>query len=237
MWLAQDRVGEASDWARERGLSPEDGLSYLREFEHATLARILLAQHEVSGDPACLTQATGLLERLVHAAQQGKRSGSVIQLSVLQALACRAGGDVPRALAALERALALAEPEGHVRVFLDEGPAMTSLLGTLAAREGTRPHLRRLVAAGPGPDAAAAGRQGPVEPLSPRELEVLRLLDTDLDGPDIARRLFVSVNTVRTHTKNLYAKLGVNSRRAAVRRGHDLGLLTAAGGRAVPAAP
>ncbi len=236
MWLAQNRVGEAFDWACERGLSPEDGLSYIREFEHATLARILLAQHEVSGDPACLTQATGLLERLVHAAQQGKRSGSVIQLSVLQALACRAGGDVPRALAALERAIALAEPEGHVRVFLDEGPVMTSLLVTLAAREGTRPYLRRLVAAGPGPDAAAADRQGLVAPLSPRELEVLRLLDTDLDGPDIARRLFVSVNTVRTHTKNLYAKLGVNNRRAAVRRGHDLGLLTAAGGRAVSAA-
>ena len=73
----------------------------------------------------------------------------------------------------------------------------------------------------------AQRRAASVEALSGRELEVLRMLDTDLDGPEIARQLFVSVNTVRTHTKNIYAKLGVNSRRAAVRRGRDLGLLTA----------
>ncbi|MCZ2860826.1 LuxR C-terminal-related transcriptional regulator [Blastococcus sp. VKM Ac-2987] len=236
MCLARGRVDEAFDWAGKRALSPEDPLSYLHEFEHATLARILLAQHELSGDPTCLTRATELLERLRHVAQEGMRTGSVVQLSVPLALAHRAGGDVPRALATLERALTLAEPEGYVRVFLDEGQAMTSLLEVLATREGTRPYLRRLLAAGPGPVTAAAGRQALVEPLSARELDVLRLLDTDLDGPDIARRLFVSVNTVRTHTKNLYAKLGVNNRRAAVRRGRDLGLLTAAGGRAVSTA-
>jgi LuxR family transcriptional regulator, maltose regulon positive regulatory protein len=73
--------------------------------------------------------------------------------------------------------------------------------------------------------------QGLIDPLSPRELDVLRLLGTHLDGPDIARQLFVSLNTVRTHTKNIYAKLGVNNRRSAVRRGEELDLMSARSGR------
>ena len=119
----------------------------------------------------------------------------------------------------LERALTLAEPEGYVRVFADEGatdgrPAESGretrdrpgLCPPAAGRRRRRPRTR------------APGSQGLIEPLSERELDVLRLLGTDLDGPDIARELVVSLNTVRTHTKNIYAKLGVNSRRAAVRR-------------------
>ncbi|WP_245900242.1 LuxR C-terminal-related transcriptional regulator [Geodermatophilus normandii] len=225
MWVAQHRVGEALGWARERGLSPDDALSYLREFEHATLARILLAQHEHSGDPTSLVQATGLLERLVEAAGAGRRRGSVIQLSVHLALARQAGGDVPAALASLDRALTLAAPEGHVRVFLDEGQAMASLLRTLETGGGTHAHVRRLLDADPAPDRGPLAQQHLIEPLSGRELEVLRLLGTDLDGPGIARELYLSLNTVRTHTRNVYAKLGVNSRRAAVRRAGELGLL------------
>ncbi|MGY1825939.1 LuxR C-terminal-related transcriptional regulator [Blastococcus sp. SYSU DS0541] len=237
MWLAQGRVGEAFGWACERRLSPRDDLSYLREFEHTTLARVLLARHELSGDPGSLAQATGLLERLTHAAEEGKRRGSVIELSLLLARAQQAGGDTPRALASLDRAVALAQPEGYVRVFLDEGERLIPLLEALAARAGTSPYLHRLLAAGPDQDGAAAGRRSLVEPLSARELDVLRLLGTDLDGPDIARRLFVSVNTVRTHTKNLYAKLGVNNRRAAVRRGQELGLLAPTAHRTRAIAP
>lgn len=222
--VRQRRVAEALTWARERGLSPDDPPSYLREYEHATLARVLLAEHEDSGDPVPVARATALLERLVRAAEEGRREGSVLSLSVLLALARRAGGDTPGALAALERAVALAEPEGRVRVFLDEGRPVTALLRDLGSRRGGA-LLRRLPGVGPVPDAGPPPRRVLVDPLSARELEVLRLLDTDLDGPGIARELYLSLNTVRTHTRNVYAKLGVNSRRAAVRRAGELDLL------------
>jgi LuxR family maltose regulon positive regulatory protein len=225
VWLAQGRLGQAFDWARQRGLSADDDPSYLREFEHVTLARALLAEHGTSGDRTSLDQATGLLDRLLHAAQDGGRTGSVIELLVLQALAHQGRDDVPGALGALDRALQLAEPEGYVRVFLDEGRPLAGLLKA-AAQQGAAPgYVRRLLAAGAPAGDGAPVQRGLVEPLSARELEVLRLLGTDLDGPGIARHLFVSLNTVRTHTKNLYAKLGVNSRRAAVRRGEELDLL------------
>ncbi|MGY1771004.1 LuxR C-terminal-related transcriptional regulator [Blastococcus sp. SYSU D00813] len=235
--LAQGRIGEALSWVRERGLSSGDRLSYLREFEHVTLARTLLAQHAATGDQRCVAEARALLQRLLDEAEQGERTGSVIEIAVLLARACRADGDLSGALASLRRALTLAEPEGYVRVFLDEGPEMTSLLEVLATREEPHPHVRRLLHAGLDPVPAAPAQRSLVEPLSARELDVLRLLDTDLDGPAIARRLFVSVNTVRTHTKNVYAKLEVNNRRAAVRRGRELNLLTPAGDRTIPTAP
>jgi LuxR family maltose regulon positive regulatory protein len=127
-----------------------------------------------------------------------------------------------RRLAPLGRALTLAEPEGYVRVFLDEGPFMAALLEA-AAKHGIAPtYVRELLAAsGKGEDRLPA-RQDLSEPLSERELDVLRLLATDLNGPGIAAELVVSLNTVRSHTKSIYAKLGVNNRRAAVRRGAEL---------------
>ncbi|MGY1680528.1 LuxR C-terminal-related transcriptional regulator [Geodermatophilus sp. SYSU D01176] len=223
--LAQGRVGQALGWTRERGLSAEDDLSYLHEFEHVTLARALLAQHVAAGDPVPVRQATGLLERLLHAAEGGGRTGSAIELLVLLALAHQARGDLTGALGSLARALTLAEPEGYVRVFLDEGPSMAPLLEVLAQQGDSPAYVHRVLAAVPAADGGTPVQQGLVEPLSGRELEVLRLLGSDLDGPGIARELFVSLNTVRTHTKNIYAKLGVNSRRAAVRRAAELDLL------------
>ena len=98
-----------------------------------------------------------------------------------------------------------------------------------AARQRTAPdHLRRVLAAVDRTGDSRAAHQGPIDRLSARELDVLRLLGTDLDGPEIARELFVSLNTVRTHTKHIYAKLGVNNRRAAVRRAQDLDLMSGA---------
>jgi LuxR family maltose regulon positive regulatory protein len=145
---------------------------------------------------------------------------------VLQALTHHARGNVSGALAALERALTLAEPEGYVRLFAGEGPLMASLLRA-AAKQGIAPsYVHRLLAAGNRSEDRPPLPQGLIDPLSERELEVLRLLASDLDGPDIARALTVSLNTVRTHTKSIYAKLGVNSRRAAVRRAGELGLLS-----------
>jgi LuxR family maltose regulon positive regulatory protein len=118
----------------------------------------------------------------------------------------------------------LAEPEGYVRIFADEGPPVASLLRAVA-KQGTAPsYVRRLLAATNKAQDSTPANNGLIEPLSARELDVLRLLGTDLDGPEIARNLVVSLNTVRTHTRNIYAKLGVNNRRAAVRRAQELDL-------------
>ena len=152
-----------------------------------------------------------------------------------RALTLHVRGDQHEALAALEHALAPApEPEGYVRLFLDEGARMLALLHDAASSQGggsdvVRRHARRLL------DAAAASAQlspamapGGVplaDPLSERELEVLRRLVSDLTGPELARQLFVSLNTLRTHTKRIFTKLDVNNRSAAVRRARELGLL------------
>ena len=222
--VAQGGVGEALGWARERGLSVADDLSYLHEFEHITLARVLLARYATERAERSIQEATRLLERLLRAAEEGQRTGSVIEILVLQALAHQMRGDIPAALASLQRALTLAEPEGYIRIFVDEGPPMASLLRAVAKQGTARNYVRRLLAAVNKTKDSTPAKQGLIEPLSERELDVLRLLGTDLDGPDIARELIVSLNTMRTHTKNIYAKLGVNNRRAAVRRAKELDL-------------
>jgi len=216
------RAGWARPWPGRAGVSAEDDLSDLREFEHITLARVLLAQYRAQRSEAAVSDAAGLLRRLLQAAEAGERTGSVIEILVLQALTDHARGDLPGAVAALERALTLAEPEGYVRVFAGEGPPMASLLRNVARQRTTWGYVRRLLSAG----GTSPASQRLVEPLSERELEVLRLLGSDLDGPDIARELTVSLNTLRTHTKSIYAKLGVNSRRAAVRQAAELNLLS-----------
>ena len=128
-------MDEALGWARAQGLSVENELSYLREFDHITLARVLLACYQSDHDDHFLLEAMGLLERLLKAAEEGGRIGSLIEILVLQALAYHLRGDIPAALKPLQHALALAEPEGYVRMFLDEGSSMMQLLREAASRE------------------------------------------------------------------------------------------------------
>jgi LuxR family transcriptional regulator, maltose regulon positive regulatory protein len=225
VWIAQGRLGEALGWAREQGLSVDDDLSYLREFEHITLVRLLLARHEGERAGPSLHEAIRLLERLLLRAEAGGRTGRVIEILVLRALAHQALEDIPAALGFLDRAVTLAEPEGYVRVFADEGPPMAALLRAVAKRGIRQDYVRRLLAAVNKTEHGSPREQALIEPLSERELDVLRLLGTELDGPAIARELMVSLNTMRTHTKNIYAKLGVTNRRAAVRRAAELDLL------------
>ena len=227
IWVAQDRLSEAFDWARKRSLSAEDELSYLREFEHVTLARMLLAGR--AREDGSVQRGLNLLERLLQAAEDGGRTAGVIEVLILQALGHQARGDVRAALAQLARALALAEPEGYVRIFIDEGAPMAKLLEAAAGQAIAPAYVRRLLSAFGPAEARTAARQPLVEPLSARELEVLRLLAGDLDGPGIAAELVVSLNTVRSHTKSIYAKLAVNSRREAVRRTVELDLLSRTG--------
>jgi LuxR family maltose regulon positive regulatory protein len=226
VWIAQGNVDRAAGWAREHAVSADDELSYLREYEHITLARLLLARGSCGdADARDVDAARHLLDRLLRAADEGHRTGVVIELLVLLAVAYRAQGAVPAALDALERALALAEPEGYFRLFADEGAPVEALLEVIAKRGRARGYARELLRAFRQP-SNAMGQSRLIEPLSERELEVLRLLRTDLDGPDIARQLVVSLNTMRTHTKNIYSKLGVSNRRAAVRRAEELQLLS-----------
>lgn len=227
--IKQGRLGEALDWAREQGLSALDELSYLREFEHITLARVMLAQYGSDRADRTVLEAIGLLERLLQAAEDGGRTGSAIEILAVQAVARHMQGDIPAALELLKRALTLAEPEGYVRIFADEGRPMEDLLEA-AANKGIAPgYVQRLLTAfgndEGGMPANPVIREPLREPLSERERDVLRLLRTDLSGPDMARELRVSLNTLRTHTKNIYEKLEVNNRRAAVRRAEELKLL------------
>jgi LuxR family maltose regulon positive regulatory protein len=216
-------LGEALAWVSEQGLSVDEELSYLREFEHITLARVLLAQYNRERVERSMQQATGLLTRLLAAAEEGGRTGSVIEILVLLALAHQLQGNTRAGLVPLERALALAEPEGYMRIFVDEGPPMAALLA--AVHQVAASYVRRLLTAFGGTEGIPPVKQALIEPLSEREVEVLRLLATELSGPQIARELVVSLNTVRTHTKSIYAKLAVNSRREAIRRGAELDLL------------
>ena len=225
VWVRQGRFGEVLGWAREHGLSVDDDLSYLREFEHITLARMLLARHEGGRAEHSVHEATRFLERLLPAAEEGGRTGRAIEILVLRALAHQMLADIPAALASLGRAVTLAEPEGYVRVFADAGPAMAALLKAVAKQGIRRDYVSRLLAAVSGTGHGNPREQALIDPLSERELDVLRLLGTELDGPAIARELMVSLNTMRTHTKNIYAKLAVTNRRAAVRRAAELGLL------------
>jgi LuxR family maltose regulon positive regulatory protein len=239
VWLAQGRWGKALDWAREQGLSAHDKLSYLHEFEHITLVRVLLAQYTGNRAENSILDAKGLLLRLLQAAEAGERTGSIIEILILQALAHQLQGDIPAALMPLSRALSLAESEGYIRMFVDEGPALTQLLSAAAAQGMMPGYVEMLLAAFPRTEdrglrtefaeslhsVLSPRSSSLVEPLSQRELDVLRLLGTDLSGPEIARELMVSLNTLRTHTKNIYDKLGVNNRRAAVHRAEELKLL------------
>jgi LuxR family maltose regulon positive regulatory protein len=234
VWLAQGRLGDALGWAREQGLSAQDDLSYLREFEHITLARVLLARYQRDRADHALREAIGLLQRLLHAAEHGERTGSLIDILIVQALAHQMDDDIPAALVPLQRALTLAEPEGYVRLFVDEGRAMAHLLRDAATRGILPDYTGTLLAAvgveqprsaGDSPLPTAPAVQPSIEALTWRELDVLRLFTTELSGPEIAQALMIAVSTVRTHTKSIYSKLDVTTRRAAVQRATELHLI------------
>jgi LuxR family maltose regulon positive regulatory protein len=230
VWAKQGRLTEALDWARERGLSVDDDLSYLREFEHVTLARVLIARYKSDRVDDSIYDAIGLLERLLNAAEEGRRMGSVIEILVLHALAHAAQGNIPLALAPLERALVLAEPEGYVRLFVDEGLPMAQLLSEAAALGVMPDYTRKLLAAYEDalrrpPSEPTGEAEGLVEPLSQRELEVLQLIAQGLSNREISERLFLALSTVKGHNRIIYGKLEVQRRSEAVARARELGLL------------
>jgi LuxR family transcriptional regulator, maltose regulon positive regulatory protein len=233
--LANDEVAATARWANGRGLGATDELSYPREGEYLVLARLLLAQDAPD-------RTLGLLERLHAQAAAQERTGSVIELGALQALALSAHGNQAAGLTALVEALALAGPEGYVRVFVDEGASMARLLGRLAtaqragriARSGDVPpdYLEQLARAfkpggrgRPAIDRDPAAVPGLVEPLSNRELQVLGLLAAGKSNQQIADELVVVLDTVKKHVGHILDKLGAANRTQAVARARMLGLL------------
>ncbi len=242
LWWRQGDVDAAWRWTQARGLSADDEPSYMNETAHLTLARVLLARNRPD-------EAIRLLVRLRSAAEAAGRIGRVIEILAVLALALQARGETGQALAALEQALALAEPEGFVRVFVDEGEAMRNVIRDWRLeirrqkRDGGEERLNRLLvyadrllAAFPDqmPQLPVTNYPSPistlqslllVEPLSEREIEVLRFIAAGMSNQDIAQKLVVALSTVQWHIKNIYGKLSVHSRTQAVARARDLGLL------------
>jgi len=238
LWLAQSRLPDgavallpaAERWADEWQARPGGRLVWAEELEQIAVLRVRLAQGRWQ-------EAAGSLSSLAAQAGAGGRTGRLIEILALQALAWRAQGEPERGYAALAKALTLAEPEGYVRVFVDEGSAMARLLKEMLIKARGRQsgrHLRyvhRLLAASGARAACAGALAGPpggealVEPLSERELEVLRLAAEGLSNREIAARLIVTVGTVKTHLHNVYGKLGVEGRMQAVARARALNLL------------
>jgi LuxR family maltose regulon positive regulatory protein len=233
--LAQGRLAEALDWVQAQQLSVDDELRYMLEYDHITVARVRNAHYQRDGDMDGLRSVDRFLERLRHAAVQGGRMGAVIETSILQAIVGQALDDVPASLVHLERALALAEPEGYFRTFVDEGLPMRDLLRQALGKGAGGDYARRLLAAfeapkSPGISATAVANTGGLaEPLTTREIEILRLVAAGMRNQEIADLLVISLPTVKRHIANTYGKLGVTHRTEAVALANELNLLGADG--------
>jgi len=231
LWVTQGRLDEALDWVRAQRLSVDDELSYLREFDYITLVRVLLARYQIDRAGHSISGAVALLERLLKAAEEGGRKGSAIEILILQAIAYHAQGNLPAALLPLQHALTLAEPDGYVRIFLDEGPGMMQLLREASARESIPDYTEKLLAAFEAekrksedkPDLPPAELL--IESLSQRELKILQLIAQGLSNREIGERLFLALDTVKGHNRKIFDKLQVQSRTEAIARARELGLL------------
>jgi LuxR family maltose regulon positive regulatory protein len=233
LWIAQGRLDDALGWTRTAGVSWDDYLSYLREYEHITLAMLLVARFRREQSESVASQAIQLLERLLTAAEEGERTGSVIAIRIQQALVYEAQGDIAGALAPLECALVLAEPESYLWGFTGEGVAMTRLLTEMRAQGRMPGYAAKLLGSAPAtlddnrsrtrPDASLA--QTLPDPLSERELEVLHLIAAGCSNRQIGERLFLALDTVKGHNRRIFGKLGVQRRTEAMVRARELGLL------------
>jgi LuxR family maltose regulon positive regulatory protein len=235
--VTQGHLAAALRWAETSSLSPDDAeLRYAREREYLTLARVRIAQGRTNPSGPFLDDALALLERLLADAQAKGRMHSVLEILVLKALALQGRGDLPAALDMLAWALSLAAPEGYVRLFLDEGAPMLTLLSQVGATDPSlQDYVQRLLAhAHVSPatlplasslDHEPAKQHLLVEPLSERELEVLHLMASGASNEEIADKLVIAVGTAKRHVSNILAKLAVTNRTQAVARAREVGLV------------
>jgi LuxR family maltose regulon positive regulatory protein len=232
IYLKQGRLSNAQEWVREHGFSVDDDLSYLREFEHITLARVLVAEYHVNRKERSIQDALRLLKHLLKAAEDKKRMGSMLKILIVTALAYHALGSTSQAFASLERALSLAQPEGYFRIFVNEGEPMRSLLLDFGGSLEKQPHGKEHELRGYVDKLLSAFVQtndipqsNSNELLSQRELEVLRLIAQGLSNDEISQRLFLALDTVKGHNRRIYGKLQVQRRTEAIIRARELGLL------------
>jgi ATP/maltotriose-dependent transcriptional regulator MalT len=217
IWLAQNKLASLSQWVRQEELDSDGEIAYLEEMEYMLLARILLAQGK-------LGEAGTLLRRLLGLSQAGGRTFRVIEVLLLQALVFQAQGDSLQALTVLKKALILAEPGGFIRTIVDEGPPIEKLLKRMKVENGRlKGYIQKLLSAFAHPSSARP--QPLIEPLSERELEVLQLIAEGLTNQEIASRLYLSLNTVKVHTRNIYGKMGTNNRTQAAAKARELEIL------------
>jgi LuxR family maltose regulon positive regulatory protein len=228
--LAQGNVAAALQWVARSGISPnDDSLSFLHEREYLTLARVSIVQGRLDPRAPFLHQALDLLNRLLQDAESKSRMSSTLEILVLQALVLDAQDRQTEAMARLRRALTLAEPEGYIRLFLDEGAPMVALLHQASTRGVASGYVSALLEAA-GEPMTVEHRLSPshtdplVEPLTEREREVLQLLADGASNREIADHLVLSVNTVKKHVLNICGKLGVQSRTQAIAKARSLNL-------------
>jgi LuxR family maltose regulon positive regulatory protein len=224
LWLMIGNVEAAVRWAQVNGLSIGNEIGFNREDEYVTQARVLLAQGKVDQTLALLDWLLGVVEKV-------GLTRSHIQILSIKAMAFQSRGDKEFAISSLKKALRLAEREGFVRTFIDEGQPMANLLQKARSLDLAVDYTDKLLAAWEAQEKSLAPTtprpvtQGFVDPLSDRELEVLRLLAADLTGPEIASELTIALSTVRSHIKKIYEKLDVHSRYEAVYRAKELKLI------------
>ena len=233
VWINLDRLAEAQDWAQDQGLFGNNDLSYLKEFEHITLARLFIAQFRINPSDSSILEVTGLLDRLLKEAEDGGRVGSMIEILTVQSLAYKAQDDIPSALISLHHALTLAKPEGYIRIFINEGIPLAQLLSEAASQGIIPDYINKLlviietdVLKNKNKSCQPSGLSALplIEPLSRRELEVLQLITLGLSNREISDRLFLALTTVKGHNSNIFGKLQVKSRTEAIARAHELGL-------------
>ena len=219
--LAQGQVTAVQRWARDRDLDVRQVPDYSTEMAYLTLVRTYMAQ----GDQKSLSAIINVITQLVQRAEAQQRWGGVVEILILQALAYQTMGQIERALKALEGALSLAEAEGYMRRFIDEGQPMMDLLQAALNRKIIPGYSSRLLAACKADQVPQIKSQPLVEPLTERELEVLHLIAAGLNNQAIADTLIITVGTVKRHTTNIYGKLGVNSRTQAAAKARELNLI------------
>ncbi|MFL7794468.1 MAG: LuxR C-terminal-related transcriptional regulator [Anaerolineae bacterium] len=218
-WLMQGDLTAASQWLQEHRSSAGDVPEFAQEPEQIAAAKVLLALNQ----PA---SALVLLRRLQSLAEETGRIWRLIEILLLQALALQVEENWDQAVFTLGRALSLAEPEGYVRTFLDKGEPLARLLRR-ALSAGIAPnYVARLLATfGEEASSLSPAMDALVEPLTEREIDVLRLIVAGLSNAEIAEELFVAVSTVKSHVNHIYGKLGVGNRIQAAEHARSLGLV------------
>jgi len=223
--IAMGNISAAERWAQANDLRIDSDFEFHREKEYLALVRLLIVQRKFE-------EANALAERIFFMGQETGNKLAELESLVLLSLIIYGQGDVELALDNLQKALTIAKPEGFIRIFVDEGPPMARLLYEALSWGIETNYVQKLLAAFPETEPEKAAKKQKlisdgewIEPLSDRELEVLQLIAEGLSRQEIASQLVLSLNTVKTHARNIFSKLGVNNQMQAVGKARGLGLL------------